>query len=86
MFKIVTGLKCNRFKDIVTFPYLEPRRLELEMVKNLLKLVLSLNSVEKRGRSRSAARGCFSVVLVLALSCEAGRGSSGHVFGRSWML
>lgn len=41
--KIISGLKYNRFKDVVAFPYLEPRRLELEMVKTLLKLVLSLN-------------------------------------------
>lgn len=37
MFKIISGLKWNRFKDVVAFPYLEPRRLELEMVKKPFK-------------------------------------------------
>lgn len=36
-------LNCNCFEDVVAFPYLERRRLELEMVKNLVQLVLSLN-------------------------------------------
>lgn len=42
--KIISGSKYNHFSDMVVFPYLEPRRLELEMVKKtLLELVLSLN-------------------------------------------
>lgn len=31
--KIISGSKYSCFRDVVVFPYLEPRRLELEMLK-----------------------------------------------------